>query len=395
MKEIKVVVGNDNGNSEHDLIINGTQIRQPNVVSKVRRLPMLDEINKKYVLKKIEDNLIATIDSPSAAPGFYYIGNYALNSGETIRNIEVGIDNNKISSEIPIVNTLSQIAGYAIKEGAKDNGKIEDVSVIADMVTALPVTQYNKQNADIFADKFTKDKHKATVHVGTSRVSVEITFEYVKVLPEGVTVVFALQGLKKEDNVMLEKLYDEQVLEKLDGSYFKDKRILHIGIGEGTTEFPITKGIEFDPNFIKGSNNGIGHAIDNALDEFKQVTGILNYSRQKFSEILKDEEHKHYATATEIIENYIEEQAIEIIRHAKRQIQKANGEIDIIAIYGGGSIWMKEALIKNLKPICRKNNIELLFIPEKYAVTIESIGMYNFATGPIFKALKSKAISSK
>lgn len=391
MKEIKVVVGNDNGNSEHDLIINGTQICQPNVVSKVRRLPMLDEINKEFVLKKIEDNLIVTIDSPSAAPGFYYIGNYALNSGSTIRNIEVGSEgNSKIDSEIPVVNTLAQIAGYAIKQ----NGIEEDIFVSVDMVTALPVTQYNKHNVNLFAEKFTQDKHKVTVHIGTTRVSVEIKFQYVKVLPEGVTTTFALQAFKKDDKIKFTSLNEEEE-EFIDGSYFKEKRILHIGIGEGTTEYPITRGIEFDPNFIKGSDNGIGHAIDSSIDEFKQVTGLLQYSRQKFSEVLKDSGHKHFSVASEIVENYIEEETIEIIHYAKKEIQKANGEIDLICIYGGGSISMGESLIKNLKPICKKSNIKLLLIPQEYAVIIESIGMYNFATGPIFQALKNKAINSK
>ena len=112
-KEIILKVGNDNGNSEHDLLINGVLIAQPNVFAKVRKLPNLDEVNKDYVIKNIQDNLIVTCEDPS---GIYYIGNYALKSGQKIRNIEVGIDNNKIESDIVIVNTLSQIAGFGIKE---------------------------------------------------------------------------------------------------------------------------------------------------------------------------------------------------------------------------------------------------------------------------------------
>ena len=106
-KEIRVKVGNDNGNSEHDLIINGVAIAQPNVFAKVRKLPNLDEVNREYVLDNIHDNLIVTCEDPS---GIYYVGNYALKSGQKVRNIEVGIDNNKVDSDIVMVNTLAQIA---------------------------------------------------------------------------------------------------------------------------------------------------------------------------------------------------------------------------------------------------------------------------------------------
>ncbi|WP_294364875.1 hypothetical protein [uncultured Clostridium sp.] len=59
-KVIELKVGNDNGNSEHDLIINGVLIAAPNVFAKVRKLPNLDEINKEFVLNDIHNNLIVT-----------------------------------------------------------------------------------------------------------------------------------------------------------------------------------------------------------------------------------------------------------------------------------------------------------------------------------------------
>ena len=117
-------VGNDNGNSEHDIIINDVLISQPNVYSKVRRLPNLDEVNKQYVIENIENNLIVTCEDPS---GIYYVGNYALSSGQKIRNVEVGIDNNKIESDVILINTLAQIAGQAVKEYYLKNKSFEEI----------------------------------------------------------------------------------------------------------------------------------------------------------------------------------------------------------------------------------------------------------------------------
>src|SRR5699024_1242588 len=101
-------------------------------------------------------------------------------------------------------------------------------------------------------------KHFITVHIGNEIARVEIDFEFVMVIPEGVTSSFLFT---QTDDVLKKYNFKKE--------FFKDAKVLHVAIGEGTVEYPITKGIEFNPNFIKGSNNGVGHAIDLALDEFK------------------------------------------------------------------------------------------------------------------------------
>lgn len=388
---INLKVGNDNGNSEQDIIIEGEQICQPNVCAKTRKLPLLDEVHSGDIIKNIHDNLLVTIDSPTATPGIYYVGNYALNSGQRVKNIEVGIDNNKIESEIVVINTLAHIAAFAAKKAYLEDKNIRNINVIVDMATALPISQYNKQAAKSFAAKFLNDsQHKVTVHVGPTRINVEIKFDFVKVIPEGVTATWALQA----KNEIYEE-HNNNTNENLNKDYFKNKNMLHIAIGEGTTEFPITKGIVFDPNFIKGSNNGIGIAIDKALDEFKEELGLIHYSRQKYSEVLRDKGHKYYEIASDIVYDYVEEQANEILHHAKNEIQRANNEIDIIVVYGGGSILMREHLETKLKQYCERAKIKLLYIPKNYAVTLESEGLYEFALSDIFKILKEKSKNVK
>ena len=185
-EEIILKVGNDNGNNEHDIIINGNLIQQPNVYAKVRKLPNFDEVNKSYVLENISKNLIITCEEPN---GIYYIGDYAIKSGQTVRSIEVGVDNNKIESPIVKVNTLAQIAGYAIIEYAQENeiANADIIKVKVDMTTSLPVSYYSKANATKFAEEFLNKKHLVTVHIGNKDVSVQIEFDFVKTIPEGVT----------------------------------------------------------------------------------------------------------------------------------------------------------------------------------------------------------------
>ena len=388
-KEIILKVGNDNGNSEHDLIINGVSIAQPNVFAKVRKLPNLDEVNKDYVLENIADNLIVTCEDPS---GIYYIGNYALRSGQKVRNIEVGIDNNKIESDVVLVNTLSQIAGFGVKEYYNRFKNFDDIiEVKVDMTTALPISYYSHKKALEFANKFLSKSHIVTVHIGDSSARVKIEFEFVKVIPEGVTSIFAL---KQCDNNIFEE-YNLKNEDKLNNSYFNNARVLHVAIGEGTSEFPITQGIEFNPDFIKGTNNGIGHAIDKAIEEFKSLKGLSKFSRQDYSKVLIDNNHKFHDSAMEIVEQYIEEEAEEILHHIKAEIQKANNEVDVVCVYGGGSIFMRTYLESKLKSFCDRAEIKLLYIPSKYAVTLEAEGLYNFTNGKIFEVLKAKYNESK
>lgn len=387
--EFFIKVGNDNGNSEHDIIIEGNLICQPNVYAKVRKIPMLDELKEEAVIEKIEENLIVSIVSPSAETGNYMIGKCALKSGEKVRSIEVGVDNNKVDNNIVMVNTLSQIAGYACKkyfEEAKtfDELKENSLKVNVDMATALPISQYNTKSANEFSERFMKGVHNVTVYIGAYQVRVEISFNFVKTIPEGVTAAWALKYANDE---IFEEYNSKPNVKQINASDFKKAKILHVAIGEGTTELPVTTGIEFDPNFINGINNGIGHAIDNSLGEFKTNLGLTNYSRQKFSEVLKDQSHKYHVIAEDIVEGYIEDESEEILHATKNEIQRANNEVDFICVYGGGSIPMRKNLEKLLQAYADRAMINLLYIPEKEAVTLEAKGLYEFATSKVFSLL--------
>ncbi|MGL5381742.1 ParM/StbA family protein [Clostridium sp.] len=392
---MNLIVGNDNGNSEHDIIINGEIIKQPNVHAKVRRLANLEELNPEYIAKNIHDNLIVSIESQqlnSGTPTTYYIGTYATKTGQLLKNIEVGADNSKIESDIPLVNTLGQIAGYAVKKAYEEDQEVASIDVKVDMTTALPVTQYSKQNAQTFTNRFIGN-HLVTVYLGTKQVKVNLNMEYVKVLPEGVPTIFYLQSNKDQEIVLKEFSKDYGInMEDVD---FKNKRILHVAIGEGTTEYPLTEDIGFNPHFIRGTNNGVGHAINSILQEFIQEKNLGKFSRQDFSTALRNTNHKYHVDAVEFIQDPLEEQATVILDCAKQEITKANNEVDYICVYGGGSILMKPYLKDKVRQFADKTDIKVLYISDPHSVEVEARGMYEFANSPIFKQLKKGYIQNK
>lgn len=376
---MELKIANDNGNSEQDLVIDGKLIQQPNVFAKIAKIPNLDEVNKDYVLKNIHSNLIVAVEG-----GLYYIGEYALKSGQPCRSIEVGIDNNKVESSIVYVNTLAHAAAAAVSKAAENGENIDEtIKVNVDMATALPVSYYSKKNAAIFVDKFMSKKHHVTVYVGDKEAQVELKFTYIKVIPEGVTAAFALL-----DNEKIFDEYNKNNEKKFTTEFFRDARVLHVAIGEGTTEFPVTKGVHFKPDFITGTDNGNGHAIDAVIDDFKKNYGLVKLTRQEYSDILKDKGHKYYGTAMQFVTPALEIQAEEILHKAKQVIQKANNEIEVVCVYGGGSILMRDSLESKLQAFCKRAMIKLLYIPEEYAVTLEAEGLNVFLGSPIFEKIK-------
>ncbi|WP_240941610.1 ParM/StbA family protein [Paenibacillus sp. HB172176] len=396
MMKYHFYVGNDNGNSEHDLMIDGRWIGQPNVNCAVDELPWSEEQAPESFVKQLQDQLVVTVDSPAARPGMYYIGKFALESGEIIDNIQIGIDA-KSDMDLPIINTLAQIAAVAVQKAYEEEKKIpSSISVEADMATALPVTQHTDETAAKFEKRFTSGEHHITVHLGIQRVAVKIVFPFVKTVPEATPVIFTLQkdaaGNWRDGELFGDFAETYRLEKKFNGSYFKDKRILHVDIGDGSTEYPITEGNRFLRQFVHGSHHGAGYAIEEALQEFNRLIHLPDSPRQFFSDVIKNGKHKYHARALKTLRRPMESQVKQITQHVKKQLTKARNEIDLICVYGGGSILMRSVLYPLLKTICDEREIQLLYIPDDYAVKLNALGLDAFVRGKIYDALKSKTM---
>lgn len=388
-------VGNDNGNSEHDLIIDGRLIQQPNVNCTVDELPWSEEQMPESFIKNLQDQLVVTIDSPSARPGMYYVGKFALESGEILDNLQIGIDM-KCDMDLPIVNTLAQIAAVAVQKAYEEEKKLpENIDVEVDMATALPVTQHTDETSAKFEKRFTCGTHHVTVHLGMHRVKVNIVFPFTKVIPEATTVIFTLQkdaeGNWREGEMFQDFIETYELDPKFNGSYFKDKRILHVDIGDGSTEYPVTEGNKFLRQFIYGSHHGTGYAIEEALDEFNRLIHLPDSPRQFFSDVIKNPKHKYHARALKTLKLPLESQVKQIVQNVKRQLTKARNEIDVIAVYGGGSILMRSLLYPRLQELCEEREMKLLYLPANVAVQMNALGLDSFVRGKIYEALKNKA----
>lgn len=382
-KVFKMIVGNDNGNNEQCIIINGKIISQPNVIARKRDIPNFENRDMAHLVKDIHNYSVGSIVSSASSiveTGLYAGGNYAVESREPKLSIPL-TDNDKIHSPIVYVNTLLNIAGAGFQK-AYDENEIGDseIDIVVDMATALPISHYNKKTAKEFADNFMNGTHRVTITLKDISQTFNIKFEYVKVIPEGVNTMHALYNIP-------------DLIPEMGPKDFKDKLIQHVSIGEGTSEYPTTNGLGFSEEHIEGYPNGIGHAIERTLPTFKKRRKINNLSRQEFSKIIRNPNSKYHEEALSDVTHEIQNEAFFIKEAVLSELERSNNMADMVLVYGGGSILMKDHLKESLEKHCEAIDSKLVYIEDpELAVQIEARGLYAFAESKLFGKLKEKEL---
>lgn len=403
-KEItyKVRASEDMGNSEQVLRLaigdHVEEVRQPNVFGIEFSFDTVGDKPDDVLINNLMDDLFISLNSPAVRMSKnYYIGKAALEHSEVVNSMRAG-KVLKSKSDIPVVNTLGVLAAKGVQRAFDQNKEIPTtVNLEVDFVTALPVTEYKKDGAkEKLRDKFMNGPHEVIVYVGVHKVTVNINFEYVFVSPEGTAAIFSVAGNKdrtKDIVAQFTKEYDIDTNKAL--SLVKKGKILHVDIGEGTTELPITEGHEFDDKKAMGINVGIAMAINQALGEFKEQSGFPNISRQKYSEYLKHPKKypEYHKEALSYIRQSVAAPIQSVFDAVTEQLDRVYNEVDVVMVYGGGSVLMKEYLYDMLKEELedRKNgSIKLLWVPTEYATTMNIDGLDMLFKNGIYDQLKKR-----
>ncbi|PGZ17614.1 hypothetical protein COE43_12675 [Bacillus cereus] len=378
------VVQNDNGNSEQKITINGELKKQANVYKKLTKKPNYLNLKPEQVVPTLLDNLNVSIMSGAvSSPGMYYIGNKALKSSDSPHNLDIDVLK-KYEQELPVINTSSILAGYAVQEFFEKSGELpERIDLSVEMETCLPASEWTIDNAEKFEKQFIDHTHTITVHIDATDVVVNVKFEKVDVLQEGVAALFALiNEVDEKGNVqyrspkMFEEFAIDYELGEITGEYFESKRIQHGDIGDGTTEFPLTEGYDFEHDRTSGKKYGIGHAIESAKEKLADEVNV-EIERQHFAEIIKDPNpnRRFKKLALSFLDEEKVEQADKIYSEITKRLRKAQYNVDVVAVYGGGNIHMKDVLYDQLKQFCDKYDIKVLWVPKEYTTNMNVEGM--------------------
>lgn len=396
MHQYSFMVANDNGNSEHKIFIGDTLYKYPNVYSIIYDPPGQSDEDLDVVIDNLHKNIDVLINSEaiSKSPTRYLVGLSALSSQNPHNIYNMDVSNVKKHKEtLPIINTLAIIATEAVKEHYYKNAKLENgdtIKVKVNMTTALPASIHDSETEKEFGDKFTNHLHEVKVYVKDLSINVQIDFNYVKVLKEGIPALFEIIEDGKNNyrnDHMFDQFKREYDHKKLDGSYFLKKQLLHVDIGDGSTELVFTTGYSADPRKSAGEKFGLGQAIEKASVGLSDHLGI-DITRQTISEYLKDKNHKFHHKAMGQLYLPKEEVSDKVYRAIVKRLETLRFEVDVICVYGGASILLEDILYRQLVNFCTEYKIEVLWIPAEFAVDMNVRGM------KIFNSLKLNQLAA-
>ncbi|MCR8860420.1 ParM/StbA family protein [Bacillus pseudomycoides] len=357
---------------------------------------------EKCVTNLLNELSVNITSSSIKRSGQFLVGERAMNFGKDVKSMDIS-EGGKYVDDLPLIHTISIIAAKAIQNAFADSKELsETLNVTVDLITAIPASEWTPERARILRDRFlNKQKktdetqvetkngaHIAIVDVAETKVSVTIKFNDVKVTREGIPPLYLmLKAIREKKLKMFEKYVDfcekelkytkEKIVSLITEEVFSRKKILHIDIGDGTTEYIYTDGVNPKSDACTGEKRGVGHAIIEAIKLLQShKSGVGDLTRQQFSEILKNQNHKFYDEATSFFAETRFVQAENILQDIKNKYRdNTASEAEIIAVYGGGSIGFEEDLYEELSHFCVRNGLELLWIPEEYAIDMNIEGM--------------------
>lgn len=384
---MELIVGNDIGNSETKAVINDILIKQPSVTKRLTRKPDFTDLDEETNVAQLLNNLLVHVSSNAIKrDGRFFVGERANVSAKNENmNINLG---SKYTDDIPIVMSLSMLSARAIQLHYHENKEVPStLEVDVEMVTAIPASEYSKAKAAQMEKKFIDNEHIVTVYVGAKSVTVKLKFNFVKVTQEGVPALYAF--IEADGAIMkyYKRVYPNDGLMPFD---LKDKKILHADIGDGTTEYIYTKGLNPVLDACSGERRGVGHATEEAVVLLEdEVNGYANINRQQFTSMLRDESHRLHEYAEQFMDEASFIQSSQILEDIKdKYANNAGGDVDIITVYGGGSIVFQAYLYGLLIEFAETVHCKILWVPEEFALDMNATGM-----GILMRKVYSKRVS--
>lgn len=381
---MKLVAGNDIGNSETKMFVDDVLIKQPSVIKRLMKQPdFIEDDDEKNIANLLDDLVVEVSSAGLRRSGLFFVGKRANSTGMDVENLNIKTGN-KHRNDIPVVMTLSMLSARAVQlHYQKENEVPSFIDLDVDLITAIPASEYSKEKAEQLEKRFFDHEHIVIVYVGDKSVTVKMKFNFVKVTREGLPALYAF--LESEEDILsnYRKIYPDDGLIPMD---LKDKKILHVDIGDGTSEYIYTIGLNPVVDACSGEPRGVGHAAEIAKELLKDETnGYVDLNRQQFMEHLRDTESNFHKLAQQFMKEARFIQSDKILEDVEEKYtNNAAGNVDIITVYGGGSIQFKEELYEDLKIFTEDVKCKLLWVPEKYAADMNAGGM-NILIKKVFK----------
>lgn len=395
---MKFRVVSDFGNSNTKMRINGERIEQPSVIKRLHSPEPVPETDIEKNIANLFEELTVNISSPSIRrPGFFAVGLRANLDALKSENMNIKLGK-KAKHDIPLVMNLSLTAAQAVKQYYKKNKKLpEKIEVQGNLTGAIPASEYTSEIAKEFEDRFTGKAgspvvHVVIVYVGSHTVTVTIKYENAKITQEGIPALYALIEAPETILDKFRELYkDDPKRSSMTQRDFLTLKGLGIDIGNGTTEYIHSRGVNPVLQNCHGEKRGVGHAAEEAAKLLEnELNGHLKINRQRFDEIMQDPQNNYHELAKKFMSDAQFGEANKILEDVQERYGVIGGDIDFMMVFGGGSITFEEDLYPGLIDFANDTKIMILWIPEEFAIDMNLDGLEILHTKVFFPEL-SKA----
>ena len=394
---LKLNVANDLGYGSVKAKVEDTNIHFPSVIAIQREQDLNKPVEfnsnqeKLTYLEGMINHMDVTISSSAVkTQGRFLVGNAAIKSSLPLKAFDVNDFTGKSDNDLAIILTLSMIAAQRISLAVKNGEDLSDqLSTEINMTTALPVSE-GKKNGIInnYVNKYIGSKHTVVFHNFKDPITVSLNFKNVYVALEGEVAQLylknsdiELQGLIKQD---FSKNYPELANDIKVSDLVKIDNLLGIDIGEGTTDLVVIK--EGHANAVASTSlpTGYGNALQDAIDvlqtenmNFEARSQLQDYLAQEVSPLAKRMQTK----VRQIVFEQLEPFADKIVTAASKTMRKAGANVEILYVYGGGSIPMleqtalRQKLSQKMKDFSGGIDVPVIWINKSYAQNLNEKGL--------------------
>lgn len=335
-----------------------------------------------------------TFDSPLVTGIFSttrsYLGRRGVESGKPIATFDIESNVSKAEQPLSAVLVLSIIASAALQAYYKENNVLptETIQVTTKTALALPITEFKKYR-DSFSNNFMKTSHIVCFHNFESPVRVEIKFEKVFVLAEGASAQVAIisKGEKFMDALLEDVRKNGIALEGITASdIIGASGTLGIDIGEGTVNFAVFTGTHFNTDFSANLSKGYGTVLESSLAPLQAANNVF-HDRKSLGEFLQSKPSAlkkcKYDGAMSVVNAESMTLVDGIVKEFTRILNKANGQIEVVYVYGGGASPLREmlypALIKAAKSFSAGDEFPIMYLDSRYSRFLNREGLFQLA----------------
>ena len=394
---VKMNVANDLGYGSVKAKVNDTKIHFPSVLALQREQDIAkpvefdSEKEKLSYLSDMINHMDVTVSSSAVkTQGRFLLGTAAVKSSLPMRAFDVNDFTGKSDNDLSIILTLGMIAAQRVALAVENDEDLsEQLNVEVNMTTALPVSEGKKNGiVDSYINKYINSKHTVVFHNLKDPITVSLTFNKVYVALEGEVAQLYIQnsdiklkGLIKKD---FAKNYPELATEIEVTDLVKIRNLLGIDIGEGTTDLVVIKDGKANAVSSTSLPNGYGNALQDAIDvlqtqnmNFEARSQLQDYLSQDVSPLAKRMQNKVRQTVFEQLAPF----ADKIVEAASKTMRKAGANVEVLYVYGGGSIPMleqtelRQKLAQKMKDFSGGIDVPVIWIDKSYAQILNEKGL--------------------